>query len=1348
MDDKKLTAYFLHFVSKEVYTLIKNLVYSESTIDISYNALKKKVLQHFKPINFVAAERDSLNMFMRSHSLSFRDSLSQLQTQAAKCDYGTQLEDRLRDRLIAGIQFLEIVILSQRFKNLENVNCVDKIIPDSHALTGQRNVISAGKRDAFNLSQYPWPFTCETFQRVHADYCGPSLDKYYVLIVIDTYPRLPEVFPATSPRAEFRQQASRKVFSHESVPTALVTDNDTHFTAKSLEEWLKRLGCRHLFTAPRYFQSNGLAENFVRTLKSTITSFSPTSFMELNRVIDNFLMQYRNAVHSATGKSPAFLFKSSSLRTSSDCAQTAYVALFKSDDLRPAIGIILSSTGKRMVTIPDLDAFDEFLAYLTNQGANESVFSSKHRRRTDFVAQLSSMLSQGLSFMVVGCSSIDIAKIGLSNLTQVHQFCNNTPHPNNILVLTGGSSDSSHRIEYGSRNTDIMTPCLGPWTVYEHLGCGRNGYPSNVRRGMQCRTRKAWWHFNCASSQDDQRAEANDCDSGRQFLLNNRRPLEFQRQRCSGGGKPHVDGTFKVRRAARAPFRNRRKRCSSELHIQVTTELDWVRLAESSGKPTGKQTTRADVDIGECCKNRTTTEAVKLPSSSSTASKVASLIVDTVVAKVPDSQGLKPNPGEPETPSCTQLATLIAGDSDNHTSAKESAQETKQTQICFNSLNNSQSGRRKGVIERATRKNTSSAKGKSPAQTGLPQGEKKPANEKQPTKPPIEGADKYASEVPSEPSTQTRRAAIKSANLPGYTTLGSSPSEAAETVLKCLSTNCLSLFNKLCDIKQSVCLDYTIRQIRKLLAGFKVQSSEKTSLMGAPPKELLGKNTSSAKGKSPAQTGLPQGEKNPANEKQPTKPPIEGADKYASEVPSEPSTQTRRAAIKSANLPGYTTLGSSPSEAAETVLKCLSTNCLSLFNKLCDIKQSVCLEQPSIIALTETWLTPDVSDAEISIDGYSIFRADSKRGRVAPLHLFTMHGSDCFHLGVVYRSPSSSPEDDQFLIRTLGQLFSSYHFIHLRLVGDFNAPKAPWTELQCVGSSGIRVAVLVNESQRENGMQLKGRVSAVVSLALLATGGAEGADTVWEELTDVQGLVTTGKTDQEWMLISMYRPFQCKNPRLNIVTQKMKIRSKHKAFQSDNWQSTDSDVCFCGRNGLEKDISGYRTVRSVLQRMERRNQVLICSTTDRIPIKRTKSVILAAFKILDKRVSRHHGMGKRTINNDAISRNRKDSTKQRGFMEATANIHQTVYKRTDTGSLSLGVGRMERYLRRKQPIRWRGIYCLSGRMPCDRLTECKNETQLLPPMMVACIAIRRQFIHAEQKSTHTDLSCPHNTSPI
>ncbi|GAA55971.1 hypothetical protein CLF_109516 [Clonorchis sinensis] len=69
-------------------------------------------------------------------------------------------------------------------------------------------------------------------------------------------------------------------------------------------------------------------------------------------------------------------------------------------------------------------------------------------------------------------------------------------------------------------------------------------------------------------------------------------------------------------------------------------------------------------------------------------------------------------------------------------------------------------------------------------------------------------------------------------------------------------------------------------------------------------------------------------------------------------------------------------------------------------------------------------------------------------------------------LGVVYRVHSIPPEDEQFPIRTLEQLSSSYHFTHLLLVGDFNAPRAPWTELQCVGSSGPFAAALTKVVQQ------------------------------------------------------------------------------------------------------------------------------------------------------------------------------------------------------------------------------------------------------------------------------------------
>jgi putative transposase len=107
--------------------------------------------------------------------------------------------------------------------------------------------------------------SCEAWQRIHADYCGPFLGKFYALVIIDSYSKWPEVILTNSATAEFTQRAFRKVFSREGVPQALVTDNGPHFVGESFKTWIASIGCKHLYAPPRHPQSNGLAENFVKT---------------------------------------------------------------------------------------------------------------------------------------------------------------------------------------------------------------------------------------------------------------------------------------------------------------------------------------------------------------------------------------------------------------------------------------------------------------------------------------------------------------------------------------------------------------------------------------------------------------------------------------------------------------------------------------------------------------------------------------------------------------------------------------------------------------------------------------------------------------------------------------------------------------------------------------------------------------------------------------------------------------------------------------------------------------------------------------------------------------------------
>jgi transposase InsO family protein len=201
----------------------------------------------------------------------------------------------------------------------------------------------------------PWPMSCEAFQRIHIDYCGPFLQKYYALVIIDSYSKWPEVFFTEHMTANFTMQALRKAFSREGVPIAVVSDNGSHFSASCVTQWLESLGCRHLFTAPRHPKSNGLAENFVRTLKRAIYSCAPNTFLELDRFVDNFLLQYRNCVHATTGHTPAQLFKSRALRSNLLGLSSAEVSYYRGNDFRPSTGIVVDNVGKRMVKVLDLE---------------------------------------------------------------------------------------------------------------------------------------------------------------------------------------------------------------------------------------------------------------------------------------------------------------------------------------------------------------------------------------------------------------------------------------------------------------------------------------------------------------------------------------------------------------------------------------------------------------------------------------------------------------------------------------------------------------------------------------------------------------------------------------------------------------------------------------------------------------------------------------------------------------------------------------------------------------------------------------------------------------------------------
>ncbi|VDP90172.1 unnamed protein product [Echinostoma caproni] len=90
-------------------------------------------------------------------------------------------------------------------------------------------------------------------------------------------------------------------------------------------------------------------------VKSAIASANPKTLHELETLVDNFLLQYRNATHTITKDSPAMLFKSRRLRSSVQCLDFNDVVYFCGNDLPPASGIVTRQVGQATVEITDLN---------------------------------------------------------------------------------------------------------------------------------------------------------------------------------------------------------------------------------------------------------------------------------------------------------------------------------------------------------------------------------------------------------------------------------------------------------------------------------------------------------------------------------------------------------------------------------------------------------------------------------------------------------------------------------------------------------------------------------------------------------------------------------------------------------------------------------------------------------------------------------------------------------------------------------------------------------------------------------------------------------------------------------
>ena len=161
---------------------------------------------------------------------------------------------------------------------------------------------------------HPWVRSYKPWQRIHVDFAGEFLGKFWFLLM-DSYSKWPEVVcmnKTITSSATIR--ALRQIFCREGIPHIMVSDQGPQFTSQEFGEFTKMNGIRHVLCPTFSPKSNGQIERFVQTFKRAMKKLhEKSSDLDLN--LAKFLLTYRNTPHSVTGQPPAVRFKGRTLRS-------------------------------------------------------------------------------------------------------------------------------------------------------------------------------------------------------------------------------------------------------------------------------------------------------------------------------------------------------------------------------------------------------------------------------------------------------------------------------------------------------------------------------------------------------------------------------------------------------------------------------------------------------------------------------------------------------------------------------------------------------------------------------------------------------------------------------------------------------------------------------------------------------------------------------------------------------------------------------------------------------------------------------------------------------------------------
>ena len=152
-----------------------------------------------------------------------------------------------------------------------------------------------------NFAAHPW-------SKVGADLC--ELQGHTLLVVSDYYSNFIEVENITQANTATVSKALKAMFARYGVPDVLVSDNGPQLASEEFSLFTKKWGFEHVTSSPRYPQSNGKAENAVKTVKRLFSKCRESGQSEFLALLD-----WRNTPTEGVGTSPAQRFLGRRCRT-------------------------------------------------------------------------------------------------------------------------------------------------------------------------------------------------------------------------------------------------------------------------------------------------------------------------------------------------------------------------------------------------------------------------------------------------------------------------------------------------------------------------------------------------------------------------------------------------------------------------------------------------------------------------------------------------------------------------------------------------------------------------------------------------------------------------------------------------------------------------------------------------------------------------------------------------------------------------------------------------------------------------------------------------------------------------